>query len=207
MGISRFRTMIGQAMMATGLLLGSTLASAATVSVVPVTQDVFPSDTVTVDIMATDLIDASGGAMDVTWNPTVLRMNPVVPLTDAEVDIFDSTNDGGPWDDPDGGGFSDRGVLSAPGFLEGFQVGLFPFPTGFSGNTLLGTLTFTAIGAVGSSTSITVAQNTSITGGTWSPPIDTYIPGEVAVVPIPAAVWLFGSGLLGLVGVARRRRT
>ena len=25
-------------------------------------------------------------------------------------------------------------------------------------------------------------------------------------VPIPAAVWLFGSGLLGLVGVARRRR-
>ncbi len=26
-----------------------------------------------------------------------------------------------------------------------------------------------------------------------------------AVVPVPAAVWLFGSGLLGLVGVARRR--
>jgi len=28
---------------------------------------------------------------------------------------------------------------------------------------------------------------------------------DVAVVPVPAAVWLFGSGLLGLVGVARRR--
>ena len=26
------------------------------------------------------------------------------------------------------------------------------------------------------------------------------------VVPVPAAVWLFGSGLIGLVGVARRRR-
>jgi hypothetical protein len=26
-----------------------------------------------------------------------------------------------------------------------------------------------------------------------------------AVVPVPAAFWLFGSGLLGLVGVARRR--
>jgi hypothetical protein len=28
---------------------------------------------------------------------------------------------------------------------------------------------------------------------------------DVAPVPVPAAVWLFGSGLLGLVGVARRR--
>jgi len=27
-----------------------------------------------------------------------------------------------------------------------------------------------------------------------------------AVIPVPAAVWLFGSGLLGLVGVARRKR-
>lgn len=30
-------------------------------------------------------------------------------------------------------------------------------------------------------------------------------PGDVAAVPVPAAVWLFGSGLLGLVGVAQRR--
>lgn len=30
---------------------------------------------------------------------------------------------------------------------------------------------------------------------------------EVTVVPVPAAVWLFGSGLLGLVAIARRRRT
>lgn len=29
----------------------------------------------------------------------------------------------------------------------------------------------------------------------------------VAPVPVPAAVWLFGSGLLGLVAVARRRQT
>jgi hypothetical protein len=28
----------------------------------------------------------------------------------------------------------------------------------------------------------------------------------VTTVPVPAAVWLFGSGLLGLVGVARRKR-
>jgi len=29
----------------------------------------------------------------------------------------------------------------------------------------------------------------------------------VGAVPVPAAVWLFGSGLLGLVGVARKRRS
>jgi len=27
------------------------------------------------------------------------------------------------------------------------------------------------------------------------------------VIPVPAAVWLFGSGLLGLVGIARRKKT
>jgi hypothetical protein len=27
----------------------------------------------------------------------------------------------------------------------------------------------------------------------------------VSAVPIPAAVWLFGSGLLGLIGIARRK--
>ena len=30
-------------------------------------------------------------------------------------------------------------------------------------------------------------------------------PGDVAAVPVPAAAWLFGSGLVGLFGFARRR--
>jgi hypothetical protein len=30
--------------------------------------------------------------------------------------------------------------------------------------------------------------------------------GDVSAVPIPAAVWLFGSGLLGLIGIARTRK-
>jgi len=30
--------------------------------------------------------------------------------------------------------------------------------------------------------------------------------GTVSAVPVPAAVWLFGSGLIGLAGVARRRK-
>ncbi len=30
--------------------------------------------------------------------------------------------------------------------------------------------------------------------------------GDVSAVPVPAAVWLFGSGLLGLLGIAKRKR-
>lgn len=29
--------------------------------------------------------------------------------------------------------------------------------------------------------------------------------GAITVVPVPAAAWLFGSGLIGLIGIARRR--
>jgi len=35
-------------------------------------------------------------------------------------------------------------------------------------------------------------------------PADNF--GRETVVPVPAAVWLFGSGLLGLIGMARRRK-
>ena len=34
-----------------------------------------------------------------------------------------------------------------------------------------------------------------------------FVAPEVSQVPVPAAVWLFGSGLLGLVGVARRKKS
>jgi hypothetical protein len=30
---------------------------------------------------------------------------------------------------------------------------------------------------------------------------------SLTAVPVPAAVWLFGSGLIGLIGIARRRKS
>ena len=39
----------------------------------------------------------------------------------------------------------------------------------------------------------------------FSPNFDFTV--DAAVIPVPAAVWLFGSGLLGLVGVARRKKS
>ena len=34
----------------------------------------------------------------------------------------------------------------------------------------------------------------------------SYLVRETAVVPVPAAIWLFGSGVLGLIGIAKRKK-
>ena len=50
-----------------------------------------------------------------------------------------------------------------------------------------------------------IGFNANFTVSPGSPlPIQSYA-GAASVVPVPAAAWLFGSGLLGLVGVARRK--
>ena len=67
---------------------------------------------------------------------------------------------------------------------------------------------------VGSAT-LTPIQETNLLSGDWYVNVHTTnfaggeIRGQVIVnpVPIPAAVWLFGSGLLGLIGIARRKKT
>jgi hypothetical protein len=48
-----------------------------------------------------------------------------------------------------------------------------------------------------------------ISGGSWyNIGISaTEGPGNVPAVPVPAAVWLFGTALLGLVGLGKRRKT
>ena len=43
---------------------------------------------------------------------------------------------------------------------------------------------------------------TIVGGGSW----DYTWTFDVVAVPIPAAVWLFGSGLIGLIGIARRKK-
>jgi len=61
----------------------------------------------------------------------------------------------------------------------------------------------------GDSVSITGLRTINVdwsagTPGDYVRVLTDFSPG--AVVPVPAAVWLFGSGLIGLVGVARRKK-
>ena len=65
----------------------------------------------------------------------------------------------------------------------------------------------TASGNAAGDTAVVTALFTTITAG--SPAFPGFHPtfaGSLTKVPVPAAVWLMGSGLIGLVGVARRRR-
>ena len=44
------------------------------------------------------------------------------------------------------------------------------------------------------------------TGSFTGVPYSLHLEGTISAVPVPAAVWLFGSGLVGLAGIARRRK-
>ena len=113
----------------------------------------------------------------------------------------------GNWD-PVSGMFSspgtiDNGALS----LTDLYVGSFG---GLDGTQAIGRLNFT----LGTGT-VTLSAMDSVGAGGWSAWDGVNIPYEFTVdyqgavinpIPVPAALWLFGSGLIGLVGVARRRR-
>lgn len=80
---------------------------------------------------------------------------------------------------------------------NGVGIGGSPFQDGpFPGSSPNFDLTDMAF--LSSDPGVTIAANCTFTLGDTCP--------TVVATPVPAAVWLFGSGLLGLIGIARRKK-
>ena len=101
-----------------------------------------------------------------------------------------------------GGGIQDCGTTddalcgSVGGtFDNGTGIATITCSTSSCSNTSNYTLTYSA----------TVPQ--ADPSGFGGAPYGLTMTGTVSAIPVPAAVWLFGSGLLGLVGVARRKKS
>ncbi len=181
------------------LLFYAGVSHAATVTFGNVSVTAGLNDIITIDLLMDFTDDATlGGGTDIFFNATVLSFQSF---------DFSSTT---LVLDPAFGRLPDADVL--PGKLEGMAFGNFG---GLSGPGVIGTLTFQAI-AVGDSALTMAVTTEALKGGdfisdnTFGPQVVNFGSANVSVVstvPIPAAVWLFGSGLIGLAGVAAKRRT
>ena len=110
----------------------------------------------------------------------------------------------------------DDGVAGGTGAYEGYTTGSDSnvSPTDGSVSLTLTGSNLTFAGTTGGGLGLWTGQLVSVgnVGASWGPfagtPYSEVYTVNVTgpVVPIPAAAWLFGSGLIGLVGVARRRR-
>ena len=181
------------------LLFNAGVSHAATVSFGNASVTAGVNDIITIDLLMDFTDDATlGGGTDIFFNDAVLSFQSF---------DFSSTT---LVLDPAFSRLPDADVLA--GKLEGMAFGNFG---GLSGPGVIGTLTFQAI-AVGDSALTMAVTTEALKGGdfisdnTFGPQVVSFGSANVSVVsavPIPAAAWLFGSGLIGLAGVATKRRT
>lgn len=177
-------------------------AQAGSVSLDPTSQNIAPGDTFFLDVVWDFAGDPTlGGGWDVTFDDTLLNFGSYVwdPVTDA-------------WFSRQDPAFSTDGTT---GLLFNFGAGDFDGQAG-SGPLTVGRLTFTQAPSVvpPDSTIISIGPTTGSAGPFVSAttfvaydPQPDFISANVNIVPIPGSILLLGSGVLGLVGLSRRKRS
>ena len=170
------------------VLLWSGFANASTITFEPQSNTAALGDIFTLDIVGIGFIEnVDGGGINLAFDGSVLN---VLSVTIDET-VWDFGNTG-----------ISTGVLdNTSGTIDGLMVNAFSDVTG---DFTVTSIEFQAIGF--GSTLLTLSEftlNPWASGGSVINP--GYIDGSVTVVPVPVAAWLFGSGLISLIGLARRK--
>lgn len=172
------------------LFLGAAVAEANTVQFTQSNFDVAPGETFTVDLVGTDFLSGpDGAAFALSWDPAVLSY---VSTTVANP----------PWDIP-----SVSDGTAAAGNIE--YVFLSKTAGDAGSDFSLASFTFQVLGGAGATSPLSLSNDPYDVGfvapGGQSLTV-SYVNSDVHVVPVPAAIWLFGSALAGM-GLVRRRIT
>jgi hypothetical protein len=171
--------------------LFATTAHTATLSILPSSSEIFVNDPVTITIDGTEFsesVDAVG--ITINWNPTILKYTGIsIANPPWDISMVNDTRavSDGILDSIFGG--SNAGVGTD---FQLAQITFIPLTTGTTDISFGLPGSGCAPGACG-----VFAGNNEL--------LSDYEQAQVNVVPIPAAVWLFGPGLLGLFGLAHRK--
>jgi hypothetical protein len=173
------------------LVSSSGVALADTVGFNPNTSVVAPGDTFSVDIVGIDFAELAGGVIDLGYDGDHVQIN------DVRIDpYFDFAPDpGGPAiDDPTG-----------PDIWPDIGFDVFVNDPAV-GDFTIATIDLTASEKIDTSELVILDGSEFFSATAQLDPTLTPGPATISTIPVPAAVWLFGSGLLGLIGLARRNK-
>ncbi len=171
------------------LLILSNQLSAATVGWDSSINNVNLNDTFTLNVVGSGFTsNVDGGGLNFSFDSSVLNV--------TSISIDESV-----WDL--GAGISTGAIDNTQGSVSGISVNAW---SDVSGNFTIASITFQAVG--NGSTALSLSDyllNPWASGGGLINPDYAASSVTVSAVPVPAALWLFGSGLLGLAGVAKRK--
>ena len=184
-----------------GVLLGAaSLLMAGSVNAARV--DILPVNTptgapISLTVTGSEFPDgATSGSIALSWDATVLQLDTT--LQQAQIDGILTT------------GFTDvlRFDATTPGqLLFTAAVGILDPAKGIGGGAFpFLNLSFTALSQLDTSISIGAGPDGDWQSGLGQSVAVTYTGATIGAVPVPAAVWLFGSGLIGMIAVSRRRK-